>query len=127
MILRFIKFAIVGFSGMVIDFSITILLKEKLKVHRYVASSAGFITAASSNYIMNRIWTFRSTNPEIFREFGTFILISACGLALNNFILYIFEKRAGFYPAKILATGVTILWNFFANYYLTFSLLPLHS
>jgi putative flippase GtrA len=124
MILRFIRFGVVGFSGMVIDFSITILLKEKLKLHRYIANSAGFITAASSNYIMNRLWTFRSTNPEIFKEYGTFILVSVAGLLINNLFLYIFEKRAGFYPAKVLATGITILWNFFANYYFTFSLLP---
>jgi putative flippase GtrA len=122
MILRFIKFGIVGFSGMVIDFSITILLKEKFKVHRYIASSAGFITAASSNYILNRIWTFKSANPEILKEYSTFILISAAGLAINNLSLFVFEKRTGFYPAKVIATGFTILWNFFANYYLTFSL-----
>jgi putative flippase GtrA len=122
MILRLIKFALVGFSGMVIDFSITILLKEKLKVHRYLANSAGFITAASSNYILNRIWTFRSANPAILTEYGTFILVSAAGLAINNLFLYMFEKKTGFYPAKIIATVVTILWNFFANYYFTFSL-----
>jgi hypothetical protein len=31
MILKFLKFIIVGFTGMVVDFSITILLKEKLR------------------------------------------------------------------------------------------------
>jgi putative flippase GtrA len=121
MIFRFLKFGIVGLTGMVIDFSITILLKEKLKVHRYVSSSAGFILAASSNWFLNRIWTFGSRNPSILTEYGTFILISIIGLAINNSVLYLSEKKTRFYPAKIIATGVTMIWNFLANNYLTFS------
>lgn len=121
MIFKFLKFIIVGFSGMIVDFSITILLKEKLKVHRYISSSAGFTVAASSNYLFNRIWTFSSNNPKVFEEYSTFIIISLIGLAINNLFLYLFEKRLKFYVAKLFAIGVTIIWNFLANYYLTFT------
>jgi putative flippase GtrA len=121
MIFKFLKFGIVGLFGMVIDFSITILLKEKLKVHRYVSSSAGFTVAASSNYLFNRIWTFSSNNPKVLAEYGTFIIISLIGLAINNLFLYLFEKKLKFYLAKLFAIGVTIIWNFLANYYLTFT------
>jgi len=121
MIFKFLRFGIVGFSGMVIDFSITILLKEKLKLHRYIANSAGFITAASSNYLLNRIWTFQSQNSKIFFEYGSFILISLIGLAINNLFLFLFEKRFPFYLAKLFAIFVTTIWNFAANYLITFS------
>jgi putative flippase GtrA len=120
MLFKFLKFGIVGLSGMVIDFSITFLLKEKLKIHRYISSSAGFTIAASSNYLFNRLWTFSSNNPKILVEYGTFITISLVGLVINNLFLYLFEKRLKFYPAKLSAIGVTTVWNFFANYYLTF-------
>jgi len=121
MIYKFLKFGIVGFSGMIIDFSITFLLKEKLKVHRYISSSAGFTVAASSNYILNRIWTFESVNPRILNEYSTFVIISIIGLGINNLFLFIFERKMNFYFAKLLATGVTVIWNFTANYYLNFS------
>jgi putative flippase GtrA len=121
MIYKFLKFGIVGFSGMVIDFSITFLLKEKLKIHRYISSSAGFTIAASSNYLFNRIWTFESINPRILTEYGSFIIISLIGLAINNLFLYLFEKKMRFYVAKFFAIVVTTLWNFLANYYLTFT------
>jgi putative flippase GtrA len=121
MIYKFLKFVIVGFSGLFVDFSITWLLKEKLKVHRYISSSTGFIFAASSNYLFNRIWTFESNNPKVFTEYGTFILISLIGLAINNFFLYVFEKKMRFYFAKFLAVLVTSVWNFAANYYLNFT------
>jgi putative flippase GtrA len=121
MIFKFLKFIIVGFSGLAVDFSITILLKEKLKVHRYISSSTGFILAASSNYVFNRLWTFQSNNPKVFEEYGTFLLISVIGLFINNLFLYLFEKKLRFYFAKFLAIMVTSLWNFSANYWLNFS------
>jgi len=121
MVYKFIKFIVVGFSGMIVDFSITILLKEIFKVHRYVANSAGFIAAASSNYLLNRIWTFESKNPQVFAEYGTFIIISAIGLVINNFFLWLFEKKLNFYIAKFVAIIITSLWNFTANYYLNFN------
>ena len=121
MILKFLKFIIVGFSGMVVDFSITILLKEKLKVHRYIANSAGFTIAASSNYLFNRYWTFESNNPKVLVEFSTFFLISLIGLFINNLFLFLFEKKMRFYFAKFLAIIITSLWNFTDNYYLNFN------
>jgi putative flippase GtrA len=121
MIFKFFKFIIVGFSGMFVDFSITYLLKEKLSVHRYLSNSAGFTVAASSNYLFNRYWTFQSNNPKVFVEFGTFFIISLVGLAINNFFLYLFEKKLNFYLAKFFAVMITSLWNFSANYYLNFN------
>lgn len=121
MLYKFIKFIVVGFSGMIVDFSITILLKEKFGIHRYISNSAGFIMAASSNYLFNRIWTFESRNPQIFNEYGTFIIISIIGLAINNFFLFVFEKKLKFYFAKFIAIIITSIWNFAANYYLNFN------
>ena len=121
MLLRFLKFGIVGLSGLVIDFSITWLLKEKLKIHRYIASSTGFIIAASTNYFLNRIWTFESSDPRILMQYGSFVIISIIGLGINNLFLYLFEKKFPFYVAKLFAIGVTMIWNFLANNYITFS------
>lgn len=60
MFLQFIKFCVVGGTGVVVDFGITFLFKEKLKLNKYIANSLGFMAAASTNYLLNRWWTFRS-------------------------------------------------------------------
>jgi putative flippase GtrA len=60
LIAKFIKFCIVGFSGVFVDFGITWLAKERLRANKYLANSIGFICAASSNYLLNRNWTFKS-------------------------------------------------------------------
>lgn len=122
-LLKFFKFAIVGFSGVFVDFGTTYVCKEWLKIQKYIANSIGFTVAASSNYILNRIWTFKSQDPNIALEYGEFLLISIIGLGINNFILWIIHDRfkQNFYLSKLFAIGVVTIWNFLANYYFTFA------
>ena len=125
MLLKFLKFGVVGLSGLLIDFSTTYFFKEIIKLHRYFASSIGFVVAATSNYLLNRIWTFHSSNPHIVYEYSSFLLISFFGLLINNLFLFLFEIKLDikFYKAKFLAILVTVFWNFFMNYFFTFTYL----
>ena len=121
-ILKFLKFCAVGFSGMLIDFGITWLLKEKARINKYIANSTGFILAATSNYIWNRVWTFESRNSEIAIEYFSFILISVAGLGINNLVIYLLNDKLkfNFYLSKLLAIGVVTIWNFIMNFIITF-------
>lgn len=122
LIIKFIKFCIVGFSGLVIDFIITYISKEKLKIHKYISNSLGFVIAVCTNYYLNRIWTFESNSTQIFEEYTSFLIISIVGLITNNIFLYLFHEKMGkqFYISKFIAILLTSFWNFFANYYYTF-------
>lgn len=122
-LLKFIKFCAVGGSGLLIDFALTYLCKEKLRINKYVSNSIGFITAASSNYILNRIWTFSSANPNIASEYFSFIFVAVIGLLVNNIALWIIhgKMKYNFYLSKIAAIGIATLWNFLANYTFTFN------
>ena len=124
MILQLLKFIIIGFSGLIIDFLITFLCKEKIKLNGYISNSIGFSFAACSNYFINRIWTFKSINTEILNELSSFFLIAIIGLIINNIILYsiINQYRINFYFAKLIAIILTTLWNFFGNFYITFQI-----
>lgn len=119
---KFIKFGIVGFSGVFVDFGITWLCRELLGLNQYVANSTGFLTAVISNYIFNRIWTFKSTDPRIAAQFAKFLGISLVGLVLNNGIIYLLNEQFGmdFYLSKLIATAVVTVWNFGANKTFTF-------
>lgn len=120
---KFIKFGIVGFSGLIIDFGLTWISKEKLKIQKYIANAIGFSVAATSNYFLNRVWTFRSLNPEIALEYSQFILVSLIGLGINTLILWLIVTRLkfNFYLSKVFAIIVVMLWNFFANLLFTFA------
>lgn len=119
---KFIRFGLVGASGMIIDFGITALCKEVFKIQKFISNGIGFAMAASSNYFLNRIWTFQSTNPEVFFEYIKFFSVSLIGLAINTLVLYFTLKKfkKNFYFAKAIAIGVTMLWNFIANLLFTF-------
>ena len=121
-VLRFIRFGIVGASGMVVDFGITWLCKEKLRWNKYLSNSLGFITAATNNYIWNRLWTFQSQSEAVAREYISFVLIAVVGLGLNNLVIYLLHERLhwNFYFSKLIAIGVVTTWNFTMNYVFTF-------
>ncbi|MGL4993755.1 MAG: GtrA family protein [Bacteroidales bacterium] len=131
MIYQFIKFAFVGASGVIVDFISTWISRERIKLNSYIANSIGFCLAATSNYALNRFWTFASDNPDIQGEYMKFMIISSLGLAMNNSVIYALSKpwadrifpsnNLRFYLSKLFATGVLTLWNFFMNYFFTFA------
>lgn len=121
-IIKFLKFGIVGLSGTAIDFLFTWICKEKLKWNKFISNSIGFSIAATSNYILNRIWTFESNNPEVSREYLSFFFISSIGLALNNLFVFLFNEKLkfNFYLSKAFAITLVAIWNFIPNYLFTF-------
>ena len=123
LLLKFIKFGIVGFSGVFIDFGITYLTKEYLKAQKYLANAIGFTMAATSNYYLNRVWTFQSHNPNIGLEYSRFLLVSLLGLGISTLVIYILNGRfkMNFYMAKLFAIGGVTVWNFFVNIIYTFA------
>lgn len=127
LITKFIKFGIVGASGMLVHFSVLYLFKEVVGLNPFVANTIGFVTAATTNYILNRIWTFRSQEKQVAVEYLKFILVSVIGLGVNNGTMWITGKLLPdwfddwrFYLIWGFAVGVTTLWNFFGNMLFTF-------
>lgn len=119
---RFIRFALVGTSGLAVDFGLTYFFKEKAKINKYLANGIGFVCAATSNFFLNRMWTFESTDPQVGRQYLSFLVISLLGLAMNQLIVLMAHGRlkVNFYRAKAVAIGVVMVWNFTANFFLTF-------
>ncbi len=122
LIKKFVKFGVVGASGVLVDFGFTFLCKELIKIPKYVSNAIGFTIAASTNYLLNRVWTFHSQNPEIAIEYVHFLLVSLIGLGINTLILWILVSKfkKNFYVSKLFAIAVVTVWNFFINLIFTF-------
>ena len=84
---KLLKFGIVGCSGMIIDFGATYLCKEILKINKFLSNGIGFILAATSNYFINRIWTFNSQTEDIGIQYAQFMTVSVIGLGINSLVL----------------------------------------
>lgn len=119
---KLLKFGIVGCSGMIIDFGATYLCKEILKINKFLSNGIGFILAATSNYFLNRIWTFNSQTEDIGIQYVQFMTVSVIGLGINSSVLYILNEKLkwNFYFSKVIAIAITTIWNFFANLLFTF-------
>lgn len=123
LIYKFLKFGVIGCSGMIIDFGFTYLCKEIFKINKFISNAIGFILAATSNYFLNRIWTFESHNEEIGTQYLQFMIISTIGLGINSLILFLLNEKFkwNFYFSKLIAIAITTIWNFFANLLFTFA------
>ncbi len=92
-LLTFLRFGIVGTTGMCIDFAITWLCREKLHINKYIANTLGFSFAVVNNFFWNRVWTFESKTRQWQPQFYKFLLIAVMGLLLNNLLLYFFNEK----------------------------------
>ena len=121
--IKFLKFGLVGVSGLAVDFGLTFLFKERIKLNRYVANAIGFVSAASSNFTLNRLWTFDSADPDIANQYIKFIGVSFVGLLLSYTILKLIHEQLNwnFYLAKLIAIGFVMSWNFAINLIFTFA------
>ena len=122
-LLKFIKFGAVGISGLFVDFGVTFLCKEIIKIPKYLSNAIGFTLAASTNYLLNRIWTFQSHDPGIAAEFSKFFIVSLIGLGINTLVLWLLVSKfkMNFYLSKLFAIAVVMIWNFLANLLYTFA------
>ena len=123
LLLKFLKFAAVGFSGVLVNFGVTWLCKEICKLNKYLSNILGFIVAATTNYLLNRWWTFQSTNPQVGTEYAKYFLISVVGLGIDTLTVYLLHSKLkwNFYLSKIFAVGAATIWNFFGNLLFTFA------
>lgn len=139
---RFLRFAVVGTIGAVVDFGTANLLTTILHLMDFVpASIISFTAAVVSNFVWNRFWTYPdSRSKAISRQLAQFILISLIGLAIRTPIIKLLEDPmiqlytrilpGGFFVSPrfmghntILAIAVLVvmMWNFFANRFWTYN------
>ena len=129
LVLKFLKFGVVGASGIVIHGGLLYLLRDVVGINQFLANVIGFVAAASSNYVLNRVWTFRSRETQVGVEYLKFILVSVVGLGINTGSLWLLTRLIPawsgegdwrFYILWAVAVGITTLWNFFGNMLFTF-------
>jgi putative flippase GtrA len=147
---RFLKFAIVGGIGALVDFSTLNLLEltvlrpvgpnEGLNVG--LATSIAFVLAVINNYVLNRYWTFpdsRSRSASV--QLTQFFAVSFVGLLFRLVFVSLTYACFGAFAQPILQTStdaesvahlgsnvaqaisifIVLFWNFFANRYWTYN------
>jgi putative flippase GtrA len=122
LLIKFLKFAVVGAMGLVIDFGVTYLCKEKLRFNKYIANATGFFISGANNFLLNRSWTFANNDPHIWEQYAKFVSFALIGLLINSTIIWFLhgQQKRNFYFSKAVATAVVMAWNFTSNILFTF-------
>ncbi len=137
---RFIKFAVVGAVGAVIDFSLFNIQTSLLNIPPIIAQAFSFTAAVTSNFLWNRFWTYPdSRSKAIHHQVIQFFVVNVIGLLIRTpligwlgpLFISLFSRlklplgltpvTAGHNLALACAVGTVMLWNFFINRYWTYS------
>lgn len=129
-IFEFIKFAVVGVIGTMVDFGTYAILTRVFDVYYITATCISVFLAIINNFFLNKYWTFKKgQSGDTKKEYLKFFIVSVVNYFLNIGITwYIVEKTLseslfGSYEdffAKVVAIGIVLFSNYFGNKYWTF-------
>lgn len=122
---RFIRFGLVGLSGVFVDMTILYLLSDPstlgwgLTRSKVIAAELAII----NNFFWNDRWTFgdisksQQTQRKRLKRFLKFNIICFLGLVFNVLLLNLLFNTLGVnrYLANLIAIAATTLWNFWIN------------
>jgi dolichol-phosphate mannosyltransferase len=125
---QFVKFCLVGTSGLLIDTTILVCLTEFLLLDPRVSAVFAFFAAVSWNYFLNRLWTFNvARNLRISYSYASFVCICLIGLGLRIGIMHLLIEYAGmgqdfrYVLASFLGIVSATIFNFIGSKFVVFS------
>jgi putative flippase GtrA len=137
---RFVRFAIVGSIGAIIDIGAFNLFISLFHLEALSAQAISFSIAVLSNFTWNRLWTYPdSRSKSLSRQMVQFFVVSLMGLGIRTLIFGKLEEVLSSLASQILpanslspnfvghnlslATVIVIImfWNFIVNRYWTYN------
>jgi len=120
------RFYTVGASGLLVNYIISLLFADVIIDFWYIhATIIGIIVSMSSNFILNKMWTFEDRNFEAKKtlaQYGKFVGFSSLGALIQLGMVYILVDNYQFVYslALILAVIIAASSNFVLNKKWTF-------
>ena len=80
---QFFRFGVVGFTGLFVDAGVVYAARGLVGL--YWAGAMGYPVAASTNWLLNRLWTFKGPSQHAAHiQWLRFLVVSLVGFALNR-------------------------------------------
>ena len=118
---RFLKFCVVGFSGVLVNMGLLWLLTEFAGLFYLLSAAISIETSIISNFVFNNYFTFRDRRSSgiksFFNRLVKFNLVSLAGLGLNMGVLWLLTEVLGIYYllSNLCGIAVATLWNYLVN------------
>ncbi|HUO41260.1 MAG TPA: GtrA family protein [Mycobacterium sp.] len=102
--LQLFRYCVVGASGYLINLGVYAAVYTHLPYR--LAFTIAFIVAATSNFVWNRIWTFRVDHGTPHHQYARFLTVSAVALGIDLLVLTGLVEGLGL--DKIVAAAIAI-------------------
>jgi putative flippase GtrA len=113
---QLLRFCIVGTSGYVINLCVFAALVHGADAHYQLAAIASFAVAWTSNFMLNKHWTFRRHVLTVMQQGARNLAVSLATLGLNLLALWAFVRGgAPELPAQAAAIALVTPLNFILN------------
>jgi putative flippase GtrA len=113
---QLLRFCVVGTSGYVINLAIFAALVHGVGAHYVLAAIASFAVAWTSNFALNKFWTFRRHELSAMRQGARNLTVSLATLVLNLVVLSgLVALGLPELPAQAVAIAVVTPLNFILN------------
>ena len=120
------RFFTVGLSGLLVNYLVSLLFVDAIMNFWYIhATLIGILVSMSSNFILNKIWTFEDRNFEAKKtliQYGKFVGFSSLGALIQLGMVYVLVDNYQFvYPLALMLAVITAASsNFILNKKWTF-------
>ncbi|MBI3622614.1 glycosyltransferase family 2 protein [Candidatus Pacearchaeota archaeon] len=120
------RFYTVGASGLLVNYLVSFLFGAVLSNLWYIyATMIGIIFSMTTNFILNKVWTFEDRGFNIkktLRQYGLFLGFSGIGAIFQIFMIYILveSRHMNYSIALFVAVVIASVGNFILNKRWTF-------
>lgn len=116
-LMEIFRFVINGGLSFLVDFGILYLLTDIFQLNYLLSAGISFTASVIFNYILCVKWVFKGAEEQDTKSKLIFIASSVVGLGLNELLMWLFVSVFGFHylVAKIIATGIVMIWNYVAK------------
>lgn len=111
------RFLAVGASGFAINLALYAILVHALAMNYVLAAVISNVTALTSNFFLNRHWTFEATHHRRVLQAPRFAVVNIAGFGLNLLVLRVAVEVLGVpkLPAEALASAIAAPVNFLGS------------
>lgn len=114
-LLRFVRFGMVGGSGVLVNMAVLWLLHDEFALALEASSLTAISLAIVNNFLWNNFWTFKASGIKS-RRVIQFVLISLGGMLINFTILRsLVHVGVHYLPGNLTGIMLATAWNFFGN------------
>lgn len=108
------RYLVTGFSSAAIELTLLFVFRDIAELSIVISNSIALTIVFWFNFLVNRIWSFKST-ANLRKQLAMYLVLFAFNLVASDFIMYLLTTKLSlqYLLAKVFAIGAVVTWNFF--------------